>query len=92
LWTAHKDEIKVIGLAVADDTAAVLKQRGEMHLTFPILSGRGLRVTYAVDATPKLVVLDAKGVVRGAYVGWGKETPTLVADELKNWIRTAAQK
>jgi len=92
LWTAHKDEIKVIGMAVSEDTQKILKQRDEMQLTFLILSGQGTRLTYAVDATPKMVVLDAKGVVRGTYVGWGKETPTLVTEEINRWIGAAGQK
>src|SRR5262249_21653490 len=42
LWAAHKDEIKVIGMAVSEDTRNVIKQRDDLHLTFPILSGQGL--------------------------------------------------
>jgi len=49
-----------------------------------------LRLSYAVDATPKFVVLDADGVVRGSYTGWGPETPRGVVEELKR-CRTAGQ-
>jgi len=52
----------------------VRKQREELHLTYPLLNGLGLRKSYTVDATPKLMVLDAEGVVRGEYVGWCQET------------------
>jgi peroxiredoxin len=82
-----RSDVTVLGLAVSDDTDRVLKQRDELRLTFPILSGQGLRLTYAVDATPKFVVLDAAGIVRGAFVGWGKETPGIVIEELNQWKR-----
>jgi peroxiredoxin len=84
--------ITVIALAVSDDTDLARKQRDELGLKFPLLSGQGLRLTYAVDATPKFVVLDCKGVVRGAYVGWGREIPGLVTEELKRWNENASQK
>jgi hypothetical protein len=72
----------VLGLAVFGETDQVLKQRDDLKLTFPLLAGQGLRFTYAVEATPKFVVLDAQGIVRGSYTGWGRELPTLVNDEL----------
>ena len=82
-------EVNVVGLAVSEDTEAVLKQYADLKLQFPLAAGKGLRQTYAVEATPKLVVLDADGVVRGAYVGWGREIPVAVADDLKRWQRPA---
>lgn len=81
----HRPDVIVIGMAVSDDADLVLKQGDDLKLTFPLLSGQGLRLTYAVDATPKLVVLDAHGIVRGAYVGWGREVPDLVREELARW-------
>src|SRR5262249_9593972 len=53
--------IKVLGLAMTEDGARAIKQRTELRLTFPLLAGNGLRQSYAVEATPKLVVLDADG-------------------------------
>ena len=38
---------------------AVLKQYADLKLQFPLATGNGLRQTYAVESTPKLVVLDA---------------------------------
>lgn len=74
--------VAVIGLAVAEDRQQVLKQREALRLTLPVLSGNGLRITYGVDATPKIVVLDAAGIVRGSYSGWGNETAGEVKHEL----------
>jgi len=78
--------VQVVGLSVSDDTAAVLKQRDALKLTFPILHGGGLRVSYGVDSTPRLVLIDAGGVVRGAYTGWGHETADDVLNELRRWL------
>jgi peroxiredoxin len=86
---AGAPEVTVLGMAVSEDADAVLKQRGDLGLGFPVLSGQGLRLTYAVEATPKFVVLDAAGVVRGTFVGWGRELPELVAEELNRWKRPA---
>jgi peroxiredoxin len=84
-------DLQVLGLAVSGETPQVLQQRSDLKLTFPILSGQGLRLTYGVDATPKLMVLDAAGIVRGSLVGWGPETEDLVRRELKTWCRPARQ-
>jgi hypothetical protein len=45
-----------------------------------------------VDATPKLVVLDADGIVRGSFTGWGRETASAVTEELQRWLRTEEPK
>ncbi|HEV2947972.1 MAG TPA: redoxin domain-containing protein, partial [Gemmataceae bacterium] len=79
----YRDEAIVVGLAMSDDGEKVRKQRDELHLTIPVLNGLGLRKSYDVEATPKLMVLDSEGVVRGAYVGWGQETAGNVLADLK---------
>jgi peroxiredoxin len=84
---AHRQGVTVLAFAISDDVEQIRKQQTEFRLSFPILSGKGLRQTYAVDATPKLIVLDGDGVVRGSYVGWGPETGTSVTEELKQWLR-----
>jgi hypothetical protein len=79
----YRDDAIVVGLAMSEDGEKVRKQRDELHLTIPVLNGLGLRKSYDVEATPKLMVLDAEGVVRGAYVGWGQETAGSVLTDLK---------
>jgi peroxiredoxin len=86
LGAAHRDLV-VLGCVVSDDAEAVKKQHGDLGLAFPILAGKGLRLTFDVDATPKLIVLDASGVVRANYVGWGPETPDGVTAEVKRCLR-----
>jgi peroxiredoxin len=80
---AQRQGIKVLGFAVTDDSERARKQHEQLGLSFPLLAGMGLRLSYAVDATPKLIVLDADGVVRGTYTGWGPETPDAVAEDLR---------
>lgn len=76
----------VLGLSVADDAARVRKQRDDLGLSFPLLDGSGLRITYAVATTPKFVLLDAAGIVRGTYLGWGPETPAEIRADLLRWL------
>jgi hypothetical protein len=79
----YPKEATVVGMAMSDDSDKVRKQRSELKVTFAVLNGLGLRKCYDVDATPKLIVLDAEGVVRGCYVGWGQETAADVEADLK---------
>ena len=83
VYDAYGQQVTVLGLAVADDAPRVLKQYEAMHLRYPVLSGTGLRLSYAVESTPKWVVLDSKGVVRGTLDGWGPEIPRAVEETLK---------
>ena len=69
------------------DARAVLQQRTAQKLTFPVLHGGGLRISYGVETTPKIVLIDAGGVVRGAWLGWGAETAGEVRAELQLWLR-----
>ncbi len=89
-FEAGSKKTRVLGLAVSDDAQLVARERQELKLTFPIAAGEGLRLTYGVDATPKIVLLDADGVVRGGYVGWGPEMPRLIADELRRCQKAPA--
>jgi peroxiredoxin len=66
---------QVLGLCMGDDGPRGLQQPRDLGLTFPILSGTGLQSTYHVDATPKLVVIDA--------------TADLVRKELRRWQQKA---
>ena len=89
LCQANPRGLHVLGLAVGENTERAGKQRDELKLTFPILAGQGLRLTYSVDATPKIVLVDAAGIVRGNYVGWGPETTRIITEELARCFATA---
>jgi peroxiredoxin len=78
--------VTVVGMSVSEDAALVRRQRADLGLTFPVLNGSGLRISYAVETTPKIVLIDASGIIRGAYLGWGRETPGEVMEELRRWL------
>jgi hypothetical protein len=73
-------------MSVSDDVRAILNQRKALKLGFPILHGGGLRISYGVDSTPRLVLIDASGTIRAAYTGWGRETASEVLTELRRWL------
>jgi peroxiredoxin len=78
--------VAVLGLAVTSDANAVRKQHADLRLTFPVAAGDGFKVTYGVDATPRIILLDKDGTVRGAYTGWGTPTPGEINEELSRWL------
>ncbi len=80
---ACKGQVGVVGLAMSGDGDAVRKQRADLRVGMPVYDGRGLRQGYGVEATPKMVVIDADGVLRGAWLGWGEETRGAVLHELR---------
>ncbi len=86
LARAFPKQITVLGMAMSDDSERVREKTHHLTLSFPLYNGTGLRRSYAIDATPKMVVLDGAGVVRGSYFGWGNEIPLEVAEELKRWL------
>jgi peroxiredoxin len=79
--------LTVLGLAVSSNAAEVLTQRDRLHLTFPLLDGSGLLRTYGVTATPRIVVLDAAGIVHTAILGWGEETAAEIQAEVQRCIK-----
>jgi hypothetical protein len=83
----YRQQVFVLGFAVSDDVERIKKQHSDLRLSLPIHSGKGLRHSYGVEATPKMVILDGAGVVRGNYIGWGPETSALVSEELQRWLR-----
>lgn len=85
LHASHAKHLHVIGLSVVDDAPAVRRQQEALRLDFPIYNGGGLRISYGVETTPKLVLIDSTGVIRGMYLGWGRETAQEVLTELRRW-------
>jgi peroxiredoxin len=79
----HGDKLGVMAMAATNDVDFVRKQHADLQLPFPVLDGGGMRLTFGVDATPRLVLLDAEGYVRTAHTGWGPHVPRDIADELQ---------
>ena len=84
--TDYSPDVTVLGMAMSDDAELVRDRTERLSLKIPLLNGTGLRRSYAIEATPKMVLLDAAGVVRGSYIGWGNEIPLEVVEELKRWL------
>jgi peroxiredoxin len=80
---SRKTSIHVLGLSVVDDAAAVVKQRNDLDLTFPMMIGTKLRSTFGVEATPKIILIDEIGSIQRTFEGWGQETSTLVREEIE---------
>jgi peroxiredoxin len=78
--------VTVLGMVVSDDVAAVKKQHADLRLKFPVLAGDGFKVSYGVNATPRLIVIDSRGIVRAACTGWGSDTSQEVSEELNRWL------
>lgn len=79
---AEARQLDVLALAVTGDAETAKKQHRALALPFPLLDGRGLRRSFGVEATPRLVLLDGEAVVRAALTGWGYETPTTLTEAL----------
>lgn len=86
LASRYPQEVNVLGLAMSEDGEQVRKQHADLHLSFPILCGTGLRISYDLQTTPRLFVLDSEGVVRGSYLGWGLEIQESIREELTRWV------
>lgn len=80
------DKVSVAALSLSDDVDLLRKQQTELGLTFPILAGKGMRQSFAIEATPRLLVLDGAGYVRATYEGWGPETSGGITTELKRLL------
>ena len=78
---AQTTHVSVLGLSVTNEAAPVLPEH-DLKLTFPLVKAAELRSAYGVDATPKIILLDGFGLIRGTFDGWGEETPSLVREEL----------
>jgi peroxiredoxin len=72
------DRVAIMAMAVTTQPDVAHRQHADMKLPFPILDGSALRLTFAVEATPRFIVLDAEGCVRASATGWAAH----VGDEL----------
>jgi len=84
--------VAVLALAMTEDPALACKQHAELHLPFPVADGRGLRVAFAVESTPRLVLLDGDAVVRAAYTGWGSDIAGEIQEEVGRLLAQGGDK
>jgi peroxiredoxin len=83
----YPNRVQVLAMAVTDDAEGARKQHTALKLSFPLLDGNGLHRTYDVQATPRLVLLDGEGIVRGLYTGWSPHTPREITVELQRRLK-----
>src|SRR5262249_55957962 len=83
----YGDKVAFMAMAVTNDAKLVKQQHREMLLPFAILDGRAMHLTFGVDATPRLVLLDSEGIARHAHTGWGAHVPRELEAELRLWLR-----
>jgi peroxiredoxin len=88
LLAKYPQRVYVAGMSISDKADLVRRQQAELGLTFPLLSGGGLRGSFGVADTPKIILLDGNNVIRGEYLGWanGGETAREVEEELRRWL------
>jgi peroxiredoxin len=88
LLAKYPQRINVAGMSISDKADVVRKQHMELGLTYPLLSAGGLRGSFGVASTPKIVLLDGNNIIRGEYLGWaaGGETAREVEEELRHWL------
>jgi hypothetical protein len=79
-------QVGFLALATSHDVELIRQQHREMDLPFPVMDGQGMLVTFGVDATPRFVILDADGVVRAAYTGWGTHVPRDIVAQLRELV------
>ena len=84
LAQAKDPPVVVVGMAMSDEATVVHKLQMRYSLSFPQLAARGLRHSYAVDATPRFVIVDAEGIVRAIHTGWGPDIPVLLTRDLRS--------
>jgi peroxiredoxin len=89
---AKQKGMTILALVMTEDEALARRQHAEHKLPFPLADGRGLRVAFAVTETPRMVLLDGDGIVRGAYTGWGTQTTREVQDDVTRLLAHGSEK
>jgi len=87
LLAKYPQRIIVAGMSISDKADLVRRQQAELGLTFPLLSAGGLRGSFGVASTPKIILLDGNNIIRSEHLGWaGGETAREVEEELRRWL------
>lgn len=76
-------QVNVLGMSVIEDTELIQKVMGAGKFKFTVLNGSGLRTSYNLEATPKIVLVDSQGTVRLSCLGWGEETQQEIRREVQ---------
>lgn len=84
-------DLTILPLTVRPDHASNQSWARLLGKELPIYDGSGLRITYGVDVTPRLVLVDKQGIVRALHEGWGGETRQQCAEDLAQLLAETAK-
>lgn len=84
-------ELTILPLTVRTDQASNQNWARLLGKELPIYDGSGLRITYGVDVTPRLVLVDKQGIVRALHEGWGGETRHQCAEDLAQLLAESSK-
>lgn len=76
------DRVTILAMAVTNDPDAARQQHADLKLPFAIHNGSALRLSFAVEATPRFVVLDGEGFLRNAITGWAPHVGEDLLDDI----------
>lgn len=76
----------ILPLAIGE-AAEAKKLQFEEKIAVPIFDGTDVYKTHGLEATPVFILVDADGVVRNVWRGWGKETPSSVTRDFERWAK-----
>lgn len=76
------DRVTILAMAVTNDADRARSQHAEMQLPFSIHDGSALRLSFAVEATPRFIVLDAEGFLKASATGWAPHVGAELLDEI----------
>ena len=76
------DKVSVVAFAVTNDAEFAKRQHADLKLPFAIFEGSALRLAFAVEATPRFIVLDGDGILRSTTTGWARHVGDELLDEI----------
>ncbi len=75
--------LSVVAFLMSDDREQAEMLGKRLKLTLPQVTGMNLRASYAVETTPRFVIVDREGIVFSLSSGWGPETAATLAGEIE---------
>ena len=79
-------DLTVLPLTVRPESSSNQNWARILGKELPIYDGSGLRITYGVEVTPRLVLVDKEGTVRALHEGWGGETRQQCEEDLRQLV------
>ncbi len=76
------DRLTVLLLPVKPESRPLERLVRDTSFKPQVLDGSGLRISYAVESTPRLVLMDSRHKCLGIYDGWGTEAQTECDQEI----------